>query len=139
VAEINRDLPPQSRMTLYDFTAFAGFAVEPVPDEPERRMAWFIDSSHATPAAGRLVLKRLFGGADAPDVPVDFGRALTPGTIEADIAAMRSAHDAYKTNFPLEVAHVRALVAETEPIRLHLRAQRLANTPKPSVVLASDP
>jgi hypothetical protein len=103
-------------------------------------MTWFIDSSHATPAAGRLVLTRLFGGPDAPDVPGDFGRALTPETIEADIAAMRAAHDAYDASFPLEVAHIRALVAETEPIRAHLRAQRLAGTPKPSgAQLASDP
>lgn len=124
VAAMNRELPPEQKLVLWDFSSFGGVASEPVPTEPEARMQWFWDNSHSTRALGHLVLERILNGAAADG----FGRVLEPTTIERTLAEIRAERAEYVARFPDDVAHIAALVAETKPVRDKLKAERLART-----------
>ena len=71
-------------------------------------MRYYWDSSHYKPLAGRLVSERMFNfGRD--QVPDGFGVALTPATIEAQLAATRTARDQYRAERVEEVAALAAI------------------------------
>ncbi|MFZ3161792.1 MAG: hypothetical protein WA134_16820, partial [Rhodoferax sp.] len=68
---------------------------------------------HYTPAAGNLVLDRIFN-FKSPDrtVPDDFGVLLTPQTIEAHLARIRADRERYRQTHPQDVAEIEAMARE---------------------------
>lgn len=98
---------------LYDFSGFNSITTEPVPQAGPATTASMVnywETSHYRVNVGRMILTRMFGGADA--VPADFGAALSPATIDAHLAAMRAARERYHVEHPVETAMAQAVVAE---------------------------
>ena len=99
--------PGASRFPLWDFGDYNVVTAEAVPP-PGGRMRYYWDSSHYKPLVGRLVSERMFKfGRDA--VPEGFGVALTPETIEAQIAATRAGRDQYRRERAEEVTALAAI------------------------------
>jgi len=100
---------------LWDFSGYNSITLEDVPTEPDKtkRMRYYYESSHYTPAAGNLVLDRIFN-FKSPDrtVPDDFGVLLTPQTIEAHLARIRADRERYRQTHPQDVAEIEAMARE---------------------------
>ena len=100
---------------LWDFSGYSRVTTEPVPDDPRREMAYYWDSSHFKAGVGDWVLDRVLGAdggpGDAP--PTDFGRRLTPESLEPELAAIRAGHETYARAHPADVAQLAAMVNET--------------------------
>jgi hypothetical protein len=84
---------------LWDFSGVNPLSTEPVAGG----MRWYSDPSHVKPAYARLMLARLAGEATDPAI----GVRLTPGMLEAHLAAKRDALDAYLAEHPALVQLVR--------------------------------
>lgn len=105
----------QSPFPLWDFSGYNSVTTETVPPlgDTQTMMRWYFDSSHYTPAAGNLVLDRIFNYR-SPDrtVPDDFGVLLTPQTIEAHLARIRADRERYRQTHPQDVAEIEAMARE---------------------------
>jgi hypothetical protein len=89
----------------------------PTPTKAEKcritRCALIRPTGSATPAAGDLVLDRLFD-FKTPDrtVPDDFGVLLTSQTIEPHLAKIRVERERYRQNHPQDIAEIEAMARE---------------------------
>jgi len=86
---------------------------EPAPaaGDPAARLRWYWESSHFRAELGGLVLRRLLG-AEAPPA---FGRRLTPGTVDAALAAVAREVTGYAAAHPDEVAEIEAAARQELP------------------------
>ncbi len=101
---------------LWDFSGYNAITSEAVPADGDRQaaMRWYSDSSHYTPALGRVVLDKMFGlPVTDSGVPDDFGVLLTPDTLEAQLAAIRRGHKDYRETNPVDVAEIAQVATET--------------------------
>lgn len=99
---------------LWDFSGYSSVTIEPLPAVGDRReMTFYWDSSHFKETVGDWVLDRLFSTARPSHSPrSDFGRPLTPATIEVELAEIRAGHERYARDHPQDVAALRAMLAE---------------------------
>lgn len=100
---------------LWDFSGYDAVSSEAVPGDGDMQsnMRWYSDSSHYTPALGRVIQGRLFGlPVSEPGIPVDFGTLLTPETLEAKLAAIRVGAQAYRASHPADIAEIGQMAAE---------------------------
>lgn len=76
-------------------------------------MHWYFDSSHYTPAAGDLVLDRIFN-YHSPNrtIPDDFGVLITSQNIEAHLAHIRADREHYRLTHPDDIAEIEAMAHE---------------------------
>ena len=88
-----------AQTACWDFTAFSPMTTEALTKPP----ANFGDSSHFRSSVGRLILDRIFD----PAADGDFGVPLTPGTINAHLAAIRTDREIYRRDHPDDVQAVR--------------------------------
>ncbi len=88
-----------------DFSVHSKVTDEPFPvaASSSADLHWFFELNHFSPALGALVLKRLFQENGEGEL---FGAPLEPGTIDAHLAAARSAGEAYRATHPQEVAWI---------------------------------
>lgn len=117
---------------LWDFTAYRGAAVEPIPakvgDAPA--MAWFRDEAHPLPALVELVARRVSGEPVVdPDDGGPFGVVLTPGNVEGHLAILNRDREAFAAARPAEVKWVANLSAEAA--RWNAQQRGSAATPRP--------
>ena len=100
---------------LWDFSGYHSISTETVPalGDTTTMMHWYFDSSHYTPAAGDLVLDRIFN-FHSPDrtVPDDFGDLLTSQNIEAHLAHIRTDREHYRLTHPEDIAEIEAMARE---------------------------
>jgi len=100
---------------FWDFSGYNSITTEAVPIESDTtsRTRYSHESSHYTPAAGDLVLDRIFN-YQSPDrtVPDDFGVLLTPQTIEAHLTHIRLERERYRQTHPQDVAEIEAMARE---------------------------
>lgn len=100
---------------LWDFSGYHSISTETVPalGDTTTMMRWYFDSSHYTPAAGDLVLDRIFN-YHAPDrtVPDDFGVLLTSQNIDTHLARIRTDREHYRLAHPEDVAEIETLARE---------------------------
>lgn len=105
----------QPPFPLRDFSGYNSITTETVPPlgDIQTMMRWYFDSSHYTPAAGDLVLDRIFN-YQSPDrtVPDDFGVLMTSQTIEAHLARIRADRERYRQTHPQDVAEIEAMARE---------------------------
>lgn len=105
----------QPPFPLWDFSGYNSISTETVPPlgDTQTMMRWYFDSSHYTPAAGDLVLDRIFN-FKSPDriVPDDFGVLLTSQTIEVHLARIRSDRERYRQTHSQDVAEIEAMARE---------------------------
>ena len=85
----------------------------------------YYESSHYTPAAGDLVLDRIFN-FKSPDrfVPDDFGVLLTSQTIEAHLAHIRADRERYRQSHPQDIQEIEAMAREVAKTKLCRSAQK---------------
>jgi hypothetical protein len=96
---------------LYDFSGFNSVTTEPIPQASgHKEMRYYWETSHYRANVGRMILSRMFGGADA--VPADFGVELLPAVMPAHLAALRAGVEAYHGGHPVETAMAQAMAAE---------------------------
>lgn len=100
---------------VWDFSGYNSITAEEIPSVTDisKRMRYFYESSHYTPAAGDLVLDRIFN-FKSPDrtVPDDFGVLLASQNIEAHLANIRVARERYRQRHPEDVAEIEAMARE---------------------------
>jgi hypothetical protein len=76
-------------------------------------MHWYFDSSHYTPAAGDLILDRIFNFKSADrTVPNDFGVLITSQNIEAHLGHIRTAREHYQKIHPEDISEIDAISRE---------------------------
>jgi hypothetical protein len=107
VADETTDHP----IPLWDFTGFKDRVAENVPPAGDKttRMRWYIDSSHFTPALGRLVLDRMFPPMNLATDAENFGVGLVPSNVEDHLEKLRSDEQEYATAHPDEIEWLRQL------------------------------
>lgn len=102
-------------LQVWDFSGYNSISVEPVPPESDKltRMRYYYESSHYTPAAGDLVLDRIFN-LKSPErtIPDDFGVLLTSHNIDAHLTNIRVAREHYRQTHPEDVAEIEAMARE---------------------------
>jgi hypothetical protein len=100
---------PDPHMVLWDFSGHYDPALEPVPPPGDTvtAMRWFWEAGHYKAALGDRIIARLFGTGAG-----DFGRRLTPDTIEPHLAALRAAQAAYHAARAPDAARLAALFGE---------------------------
>ena len=82
-------------------------------------MRFYWDALHFKEDVGDWVLDRLFGTRrEGHDIPDDFGRLLTPDTVEAVIAEMRKGRENYVQTHPEDANFIRRLIAERRGARV---------------------
>lgn len=105
----------QPPFPLWDFSGYNSISTETVPplNDTQTLMRWYFDSSHYTPAAGDLVLDRIFN-FKSPErtVPEGFGVLLTAQSIEAHLARIRVDRVRYRQTHPEDVAEIETLASE---------------------------
>lgn len=82
-------------VTLFDFSGYNSITTDPVPHISGREtLRYYWEGSHYRDDVGRLMLNRMFG-VRTEEVPADFGKELTGGTIESVLSALREEEDTY--------------------------------------------
>lgn len=84
-----RQKHPQARITLWDFSGYSSYQCEAIPQKGDRKSktAWYWEAGHFKATLGHQMLKRIVSGA--PDErEASFGFALTPATLNANLARM---------------------------------------------------
>jgi hypothetical protein len=96
---------------LYDFSGFNSVTTEAIPLASGRKeMRYYWETSHYRANVGRMILGRMFGGAD--EVPADFGVELLPEMMPAYLVAQRAGIDAFHRDHPTETALAKGAAAE---------------------------
>lgn len=90
---------------LWDFSGYNLVTTEPVRSP----MANFWDSSHFTEAVGDRIIDRVAGPEGPAGRPGDFGVRLSPDSVEAHLAAVRRAREAYVAEDHPEVRAIRTV------------------------------
>lgn len=100
---------------VWDFSGYNSITVEDVPSAQDikTRMRYYYESSHYTPAAGDLVLDRIFSlKISERVVPNDFGTRLTRQNIGVHLANIRIARERYRRTHPDDVAEIESIARE---------------------------
>ena len=100
---------------VWDFSGYNSITEEDVPalGDMKKRMHYYYESSHYTPAAGDLVLDRIFNVRSLTRiVPKDFGVLLTSHNIDAHLASIRLARERYRQTHPKDVAEIEVIARD---------------------------
>jgi hypothetical protein len=112
------DMAAAAGVPLWDFGGYNSITTDPVPplDQPQARTRYYWESAHYKEVLGAMILDRIAGRPN-PDTPADFGVRLTPETLDAHLAAIRAAREAYAAAQPDQVAEVERIAAQTRQYR----------------------
>ncbi len=105
-------------LVLWDFSGYDAYSTEGVPEagNPQQLMNWYSDSSHYTPALGKLIVQRLF--SSEPNAPTDiWGTQINPGNIQAHLARIREARAQYRASHPQDIAEIAQTAREVEQVK----------------------
>lgn len=105
-----------SAFPLWDFSGYDTISSEAVPVAGDTTlMRWYTDSAHFTPAAGELVLDRMFGVNVAKrKITDDFGVQLTSANLDAHLETIRAARQHYRETHAKDIAEIAAMAREVE-------------------------
>lgn len=102
-------------LPLWDFSGYNSITSEEVPatGDTQTRMRYYFESSHYTPAAGNLVLERIFDAHIASEiVPSDFGVRLSALNLEQHLVRLRNEREQYRQRHPADVLEIESLAQE---------------------------
>jgi hypothetical protein len=105
----------RSPMALWDFSGYNSVTTEDVPPggDATTRMKYYFESSHYRPAAGNMVLDRMFGyRASDRKMPDDFGVRISSANIEAHLARIRAERERYRLTHPDDVAEIESMARQ---------------------------
>ncbi len=99
-------------VALWDFSGVSECTSEPMParGDAATKMRWYRESGHFRPRLGEIVLDRVYGEARTDPCP-GLGRPLEPVTLDATLAAQRTALERWTASHPTDVAEIDALAA----------------------------
>lgn len=100
---------------LWDFSGYNTITTEEVPPLGDREhiMRWYLDSSHYTSRAGRLVLDRMFAkDGEHVDVPDDFGLPLDESNIWDRLKKIRQQGEIYRGKYGQDLDELAELAKE---------------------------
>jgi len=105
---------------VWDFSGYNSVTEEDVPSlkDINKRMHYYYDSSHYTPAAGDLVLDRIFN-FKSPEriIPNDFGALLTSHNIDSHLNSIRVSREKYRQSHPEDVSEIEALASDVAKVK----------------------
>ena len=112
VTNVNRDVPDQEPLLLWDFSGYNDITTELVPDpERQRFMRYYEDSSHYNQHVGSIILERMLGTEPVAETSAgQFGVVLTHANIDEQIAADRLGSATYRRANPAEIARLRTML-----------------------------
>lgn len=119
IAQINSEeakYAEHEAFPLWDFSGYDTISTEEVPRAGEARlMRWYTDSSHYTPAAGDVMLDRLFGLQVAGrEIPDDFGIRMNSVNLDGHLANIRAARQRYRETHAEDIAEIETIAREVE-------------------------
>jgi hypothetical protein len=79
-------------VTLWDFSGYHHYAIEPVPDKLGEAMKWYLDTSHFSAALGQKVLDQVVAGENGAGV------VLTKQNLNAHLSFIKQAQLDYRKN-----------------------------------------
>jgi len=96
---------------VWDFSGYNSITTEPLPPAGDMaaRMKYYYESSHYTPAAGQLVIGRIYAGETSLSVPDDFGVLLNSGNLDQHLAGIRHQQIAWERQHPSDVGEISEL------------------------------
>lgn len=131
-------------LQAWDFGGFSAPAqTAPPAADGSAPSAWYYVPSHYRPPLGHAILERLAGRSGAFPVDADFGRPLSPETLDADLAALQTgraawlqsqtpwqihadaAFDALDANPPAPEAGPRAFLTRSDHVELERDVRRI--------------
>ena len=101
----------RSAFAIWDFSGAYGPSAEAVPKSSGAKMRWYWESVHYKRELGELMVDRILRNVRSTEWP-DFGVELSMESIEAHLAALRSAQRAYAAEHPEVITTIRALIHE---------------------------
>ena len=93
---------------LWDFSGYNSVTTADISQPGDN---FYRDSTHYNPAAGNLILSRIFRFLDN-EVPDDFGVALNPGNIEQQLASIRTDQKRYHDLYPDNVLEIEQMAQQ---------------------------
>lgn len=111
VSQLEAEFGSDSKQVeLWDFSGYNAYTAEEIPARIGDSMQWYFDSSHFTPALGKLLLDSMYGST-----PV-IGRRLGSDNLAAVQQQVRQEQAAWRATHPQQVAQLQqrteALLAE---------------------------
>lgn len=103
---------------LWDFSGYSAVAAETVPRDSDSHgtMRYYWDPGHFSAEVGDMILARMLGREDrVGPLPPEFGRELTPASVETILKRFHEQQAEYRQRFPDEVALAERLVADMAP------------------------
>lgn len=95
---------------IWDFSGYNTITTENVPSDASP-MRWYTDGSHFKPVVGALMLQRVYA-RPSPALPGDFGKRLSPDTIEGALNDIRVRRAVYAATHPDDVREAGRWAAE---------------------------
>lgn len=104
----------QPPFPLWDFSGYNHITTEsvPRPGDKQKRMRYYMDSSHYYAIIGDQILARLLSDHAAPQPA--FGQQLTRDNLDQWLADIRQSRQHYRQNHPVDVADIQQIVASRE-------------------------
>ena len=88
IVDAVKDDYPNAQINLWDFSGYNQYSNEALPNDPERAMVWYIDSSHFSEALGQKMLDAMYG-AQKGQIS-GFGSRLSVDNIDEHLINVRS-------------------------------------------------
>lgn len=97
---------------IWDFSGYNAITTEAVPllDDADTRMQNYLDPSHYKKEIGDLILDKVLGGSTQNE---DFGRRLTPQTLDTVLEEIRRGREKYRQTFPDDIQEIHDLARDT--------------------------
>lgn len=94
---------------LWDFSGYDSISTEPVPaaDDKATLMRWYSNSSHYTPALGKLIVQRMFTSTNT-DLPDNWGVPLNATNLESHLTNLRTTQQIYRQTHAQDIAEIAA-------------------------------
>lgn len=104
---------------LWDFTGYEGRVAEDVPRAGDHttRMKWYYESSHFTPALGKLVLRSIHEGQGRKPEQETFGVVLNCDNLSRDLDRTRAAREVYVAGHTADVAWLKQIIKSERAIK----------------------
>ena len=110
LARIAQESEPRL-ITLWDFSGYNAYTMEPVPNERDEQTQWYWEAGHFKKELGSVVLGKVFSMRhSAEDAGAAIGSVVTLETLPRHLEDIRRQRKIYWQRFPLDVTEIRSMV-----------------------------
>ena len=102
---------------IWDFSGFNTLTSEPVPSDKDKksRMKYYFESSHYTPALGKLVVRKIYGVSD--NSSDDFGVQISSQNIQKHMELLRRKMLRWGQKHPSDVSEIRRVKEDVDRVK----------------------